>query len=126
MLFSSPKDPLEIVENKYAILNKEQYLLQQLSESKDIPTENTESLRKATPTKFILPLEEETNFENGIRKEVSPDQSTNYNSLQRINQTKERIETLKKDKKEKMVLIARIKRQLAEIEIQEEELQREV
>lgn len=52
--------------------------------------------------------------------------SSNFNSLQRINQAKERIETLKREKNEKSALIARIKRQLAEIEIQEEELQREV
>lgn len=64
---------MEIVENKYAILNKEQYLLQNLTQSKEIPTENTESLRKATPTKFILPLqeeEEEANFTNDSQKQV--------------------------------------------------------
>lgn len=69
--YSSPKDPLEVVENKYAILNKEQYLLQNLMESKEIPLENTESQRKATPTKFILPLEEdEATFENDRTNEV--------------------------------------------------------
>lgn len=65
---------MEIVENKYAILNKEQYLLQSLTESKEIPAENTESHRKATPTKFILPLEEdETTCENDTQKQVCYD-----------------------------------------------------
>lgn len=63
---------MEIVENKYAILSKEQYLLQSLTESKEIPSENTESPRKATPTKFILPLEEDetTTYENETQKQV--------------------------------------------------------
>lgn len=72
--FSSPKDPLEIVENKYAILNKEQqYLLQNMTmESKEIPVENTESHQKATPSKFILPLEEDEtkNYGNDTPKQV--------------------------------------------------------
>lgn len=79
LIFSSPKDPMEIVENKFAILAKEQHLLANLSPvSKEISVENTEidSYRKLTPTKFILPLEDELNVEeyksrdslhNGVR-----------------------------------------------------------
>lgn len=56
---------MEIVENKYAILNAEQYLLRNMSKAKEIPLENTEfhETRKATPTKFILPLEDMNHVE---------------------------------------------------------------
>lgn len=61
--------------------------------------------------------------------------SDNFTSMQSPNYQKktidsqaerDKIEALKKEKNEKSARIARIKRQLAEIEIQEEELQREV
>lgn len=53
--------------------------------------------------------------------------SSNVNVLQNNHeQDKKRIETLKKEKQRWSTSMAQIKRQLAEIEIQEEELHREV
>lgn len=122
------KDTTDIIENKFAILETEQYLLlecelkQNLNNSKDSPSENSvlldSPLRKSTPTKFILPLDdaEMKQTENKIE---------NVNNYENEH-TKKRVEELKAQKKSILSVISKIKRQMAEIEIQEEELLREV
>lgn len=95
------KDTTDIIENKFAILETEQYLLlecelkQNLNNSKDSPSENSvlldSPLRKSTPTKFILPLDdaEMKQTENKIE---------NVNNYENEH-TKKRVEELKAQKK---------------------------
>lgn len=71
--YSSPKDPFEIVENKFTVLNHEQYLLENLSLSKEVSTENTEEqdTKNTAETKFILPLDDTCENHNHIEKKES-------------------------------------------------------
>lgn len=74
---SGPKDPIE-TENKLSVNSTDHHLQKNISKSKEILIENTETLenRKATPTKFILPLDdpvesEKENMEVGRHVEVA-------------------------------------------------------
>lgn len=86
---------------------------QNLHNSKEITDDNFHfsdlEPRKSTPTKFTYPLEEIT-LHNASHSE----------------EEKHRLEQLKKEKEDILVVIARIKRQTSEIEMQEEELHREI
>lgn len=121
----------------------EQVLRQNLHNSKEYPADDDflEAPAKTSPTKFILPLEDPEDFAKSSPSPVenSRADSGSYclNSFngsrefgkklsERNEEDKRKFEQLKKEKKDILVVISRIKRQMAEIEIQEEELQREV
>lgn len=73
-----------------------------------------------TPTKFILPLDQ-------ALPETSVDEDFNRkNTKEKKEEEKIKMEQLKTEKKEIMNHIALLKRKMADIEIQEEELTREV
>ncbi|XP_044254056.1 pleckstrin homology-like domain family B member 2 [Tribolium madens] len=95
------KDTAEIIENKFAILEAEQYLLQNL-------TINDETNKIRETTKFIFPLEENSTSLN--------------NNKPKLNNT----EKIRKERKEILTQISSIKRHIAESEIHEEELQRDI
>lgn len=113
--------------------NKEQQQLEN-KEDFDIPT------RKLTPTKFILPIETEEsytkpleNYENVTLSNFNNVPNNNNNKRTEYRKSAERLElehqklnTLRTLKKEKLQTIAKFKRQMAEMEIQTEELNREV
>lgn len=109
--------------------------------------------RKDTPTKFIYPLEDDLLVERNRKSIENEKPLTNSKidddtvSLNNTNDTnsftsqkdyskgysnaqspesKLKIEHLKKEKKDILTVISRIKRQMAEIETQEEELHREI
>lgn len=109
----SPKDAAQLIDSKFAIVNAEHYLLQ--AKNKEIPSENKDNVdvttRKPTPTKFIHPIEIDSSFQT-------------YHADRKASQ--EKIETLKKEKQEILTSMAHIKRKMAEIEMQEEELNREL
>ncbi|CAH0546228.1 unnamed protein product [Brassicogethes aeneus] len=140
-----PKESTELIDNKFAILEAEQLLLQEAEKlikqnrhnSKEIPKENQDFLegqRKSTPTKFILPLEDEgynkncpSPYDNKLENSShSFNSSSEYNRGYQSEEEKARMDKLRKEKKDIMAVISRIKRQMAEIEIQEEELHREI
>ncbi|CAH1099061.1 unnamed protein product [Psylliodes chrysocephalus] len=139
-----------ILEAEQILLREaEQILKQNLHNSMEFPPDHDifdVTGTKATPTKFVFP--DENNVE--IVKIPSPEQNSkihnefNYTNNTTVNNVscngtdrsydeqheeekidKSRLEQLKKEKKEILAVISRIKRQMAEIEIQEEELQRE-
>lgn len=148
MIYSSLKDTNELIVNKFAILEAEQMLLreaeqvlkQNLHNSKEYPSDHDIfdiPEAKSTPTKFIFPLDETQDFQNsyGSLDTTKPNESLNITSSfngsrksigEQSDEDKKRLEQLKKEKKEIVAVISRIKRQMAEIEIQEEELHREV
>lgn len=109
----------ESIDSKFAAIETERKLLkeaervlrQNLHNSKEITDDNFHfgdlEPRKSTPTKFTYPLEEITSDQNNEEE-------------------KHRLEQLKKEKEDILVVIARIKRQTSEIEMQEEELHREI
>lgn len=84
----------------------------------DTPTDNNEIID--TPKrKFILPIEVERNTSaEGKKKEKLVD-------MKQENE-KNRIEKLRAEKKEILCIMVTIKRKISDIEIQEEELLREV
>lgn len=103
--------------------------IQDSSQNKD---DNT---RKPTPIKFILPLEleghSEANISNSLNETFNGSQENSIDkSLERRTTqqevNKKRTDELKQNKKDHLTAIAKIKRQMAEIEIQGEELHREV
>ena len=138
---SSSRDTVEIIEKKFAIVDIEQNLLQ--NKRQESQNKNSDLTRKPTPTKFILPLDIEQSFakeevrhgnvidENYINnfsgssngEEVCSDSKQNKKAG---DVGKSKVEELKRVKKEHLGVIANIKRQIAEIEIQGEELHREV
>lgn len=109
----SPKDAAHLIDTKFAILNTEQYLLQnKCSENGDNVDVTT---RKPTPTKFLHPIDSFTTYHHD-----SYDRKASHESDRR------RMETLKREKQEILTAMAHIKRKMAEIEMQEEELNREL
>ncbi|XP_060519202.1 pleckstrin homology-like domain family B member 1 isoform X2 [Cylas formicarius] len=130
-----------IVESKFAVLETEKKLLreaeivlrQNLHNFKEVMPENLDLVelepRKTSPTKFIFPLDDIDPYFDG-RKDGARDSNSakEYNLLDAGNSVEEREKfgQLKKEKKEILAVISRIKRQMAEIEIQEEELRREL
>lgn len=165
--FSSPKDATsELIETKFAAVNHEHNLLLleksnkkdlQESHSRELDNINTDidlPTRKLTPTKFILPIEQEEeaasyikpleNYENvtlsnfnGLpntsvalkpkaEMKLTPTEDYRRKSVEKSEIDRQRMELLKKMKKESLQTIAKLKRQMAEMEIQAEELNREV
>ncbi|XP_019753738.1 pleckstrin homology-like domain family B member 1 isoform X4 [Dendroctonus ponderosae] len=135
------------------IKEAERVLRQNLHNSKEITDDNLDlghlEPRKSTPTKFIYPMEgEETSAKDRQSSEcrmslestkkgedsttadsVSFDSSQEYNRRLSASQSPEerkRWEQLRKEKRDILAVIARIRRQMNEIEIQEEELHREI
>lgn len=119
MIFSNINKAVEeSIDSKFAAIETERKLLkeaervlrQNLHNSKEITDDNFHfsdlEPRKSTPTKFTYPLEEITSHND--------------------QEEKHRLEQLKKEKEDILVVIARIKRQTSEIEMQEEELHREI
>lgn len=122
----------------------EQVLRQNLHNSKEYPSDNDflKAPVNTSPTKFILPLEDPDDFsksspspiENSradsgsyyINNSFSSSREFGKKVSEQNEEDKRRFEHLKKEKKDILAVISRIKRQMAEIEIQEEELQREV
>ncbi|RZC32272.1 pleckstrin -likey-like domain family B member 1, partial [Asbolus verrucosus] len=140
---NTPKETAEIIENKFAILEAEQYLLQNLTRSNEKTIECDKVLdsspKNKDTAKFIFPLEESPLFISlPIISDSPSDSNSNHNKSVKINSIdykivanndisgKEKIEKLKKGRKEMMGLISSIKRQIAEIEIHEEELHRDI
>lgn len=122
---SSPKDAAEVIENKFAILDTEQYLLQNPPKGKNFKNENSQvslvqNSQKTEPAKFIFPLEEPPENQN----------SNPPNLAQRIKKSesneKVKVDKLRTRKKDLTSRMSLLKRQIAEIEIQEDELQREI
>ncbi|KAF5299690.1 hypothetical protein FQA39_LY11485 [Lamprigera yunnana] len=103
----------QIIETKFSVLNTEQYLLQ--SQSKEIPSENKDNVdvinRKPTPTKLIPSID---NY-NECRK-----------TSEKIEANRLKMEALKQEKQEILAATTDIKRKMADIEMQEEELNREL
>lgn len=152
--FSSIKDTTDLIDNKFAILEAEQKLLreaeqilrQNLHNSKEFPPDGDifdipESA--STPTKFVFPLVEPDGFSQTtstptddakVHNEHYLNNSGSVNGVREYRKSfneqneeqKSKLDQLKKEKKDILAVISRIKRQMAEIEIQEEELQREV
>lgn len=122
--YSAPKENYEVLENKQLSLNFNQdYDLCEQYSPRDTPTDNNEILdtpkRKITPQKFILPIEvENSTSTEGKMKEKLIDVKQENEKL--------RIEKLKKEKRDIMCVMVTIKRKIADIEIQEDELLREV
>ncbi|CAH1159042.1 unnamed protein product [Phyllotreta striolata] len=114
----------------------EQILKQNLHNSREIPPDHDifdVAVAKATPTKFVFPVQSTAEIiklpspEIEIRNELDDSAKCNGSSKshEEDNVDTKRLERLKKEKKEILAVISRIKRQMSEIEIQEEELQRE-
>ncbi|KAI4472083.1 pleckstrin y-like domain family b member 3 [Holotrichia oblita] len=93
--------------------------------------------RKPTPIKFILPLEFDDSINQSLNfSNISNSLNETSNSEDKFvekrdrskhqEETKKRTDELKQNKKEHLTAIAKIKRQMAEIEIQGEELHREL
>lgn len=148
MCVSSPKDAtMELIETKFAAVNHEHNLLMSnnmqegQSENKDVDLRN----RKLTPTKSILPALQNhgqesyikplenyenvtlSNFNNPGKMNSCPRvEITKRRSVEKSEIDRQRMELLQSMKKEKLQTIAKLKRQIAETEIQAEELQREV
>lgn len=145
----SSKDTTDLIDNKFAILETEQKLLreaeqvlrQNLHNSKEFPPDHDifeTQEPPGTPTKFIFPLAPPESFskatstptsDSKVNSEVYLNSSNGEyrKSLSEQNEEqREKLEQLKKEKKDILAVISRIKRQMAEIEIQEEELHREV
>ncbi|KAJ8942302.1 hypothetical protein NQ314_010098 [Rhamnusium bicolor] len=150
---NTTKETTELIENKFAILEAEQILLreaeqvlrQNLHNSKEFPPDHDifeSSSITTTPTKFILPLEDPEEISKSSPSPIENNKVDNesYCLNNTFNSTKDfsksyneqneedrrRFEQLKKEKKDILSVISRIKRQMAEIEIQEEELHREI
>ncbi|XP_063920818.1 pleckstrin homology-like domain family B member 1 isoform X2 [Zophobas morio] len=129
------KDTAEIIENKFAILEAEQYLLQNLSVNDEKSSESIKSLeRKNHDTKFIFPLDETALLITHSNNEDNVCYSNSVKKI-RINKIdnniplvneKMNIEKMKKERKEILARISSVKRQIADTEILEEELQRDV
>lgn len=111
---TSPKEAAQIIESKFAALNAEHYLLQ--NKNKEIPVENKDNVdvtsRKPTPTKFLHPIDDDRFHRKAAQEKLETD--------------KLKMESLKKEKQEILAAMANIKRKMAEIEMQEEELNREL
>ncbi|CAG9816070.1 unnamed protein product [Phaedon cochleariae] len=153
---SSPKDNADLIESKYAILEAEQKLLreaeqilrQNLHNSKEFPPDIDifeTPPPKIAHTDYIYPLENVSkgspspieNYSKDSSSSIehkkingdhdSPHSSSHFDDAKERNEDeKKRLEQLRKEKKEILAVISRIKRQMAEIEIQEEELHREM
>jgi hypothetical protein len=133
-----PKDTAEIIDNKFAILDAEQYLLQNLTLNDEKPLEeNKVSKSKENQLKFIFPLEEETSL--FVPSSVSSENMSNSSCTNNINpqisnaennsldlSEKSKIDKIKKEKKEILTRISSVKRQVSETEIHEEELHRDI
>lgn len=146
----SNKGANEVIDNKFAILETEQILLreaeqilrQNLHNSKefppdhdifDIPPNNTSgkfdfpevNLDNIDSIKPTPNLKTERTLEAGVNVKDNTEFSK-LNCKDYDGEDKKRFEQLKQEKKEILSVISRIKRQIAEVEIQEEELQREM
>lgn len=94
---------------------------------KDFSSDNSSLLldspqRKSTPTKFILPLDDTAESKSS----TAETKIDNVSSFDESGAKKKRVDDLKGQKKSILSVISKIKRQMAEIETQEEELLREV
>ncbi|KAL3276180.1 hypothetical protein HHI36_020898 [Cryptolaemus montrouzieri] len=124
---SSPKDASNIVENKFAILEKEQYLLENLNTTRDSTDNSIDgTTRKPTPTKFILPLEDVDLIHESYDKPANNCNVLNgfvnrTNSVE-FKTNRARYESLKKEKRRLLDVVGNLKTLMSEIEIQEEEL----
>ncbi|XP_056636481.1 pleckstrin homology-like domain family B member 1 isoform X1 [Diorhabda sublineata] len=143
------KETGEIIDNKFAILQAEQILLreaeeilkQNLHNSREFPPDHDIfdfPSEKSTPTKFVFPIENvldsskeaSSPVDNNLQMDKVIDQNgTNEFSKKKCSdhdqEDRKRFEQLRKEKKDILSVMSRIKRQMAEIETQEEELQRE-
>ncbi|EFA00895.1 pleckstrin homology-like domain family B member 1 isoform X2 [Tribolium castaneum] len=117
------KDTAEIIENKFAILEAEQYLLQNLTINDEKSLETDKILAGRENTKFIFPLEEKSFTSLPANLNATP-----YNKKPKPNNIndKQKIEKIRKERKEILSQISSIKRHIAETEIHEEELQRDI
>lgn len=124
---SSQKDTTNIIENKFTILEKEQYLLENLNRTKDTIEDNSidNNTRKPTPTKFILPLDDVDLVQDTTDTKVN-NNCNSTNSLNNSNRTnksnRSRYQSLKTQKKKLLDAVGNLKTLISEIEIQEEEL----
>ncbi|XP_066148266.1 pleckstrin homology-like domain family B member 1 isoform X1 [Euwallacea fornicatus] len=146
----------ESIDSKFAAIETERKLLkeaekvlrQNLHNSKEITEDNfnlgDQEPRKSTPTAFIYPLDgqepprgslesrrsagkdEESISINNTADSSSFDSSTRSCEERANPEQKQKVEQLRKEKKEILSVISRIKRQMGEIEMQEEELHREI
>lgn len=101
-------------------LNQDYEMCEELP--KETPTDNEiieTPKRKLSPQKFILPIETENN--TSVDEKITE----NLNDF-RLENEKCRTEKLKKEKKDIMGVMVTIKRKISDIQIQEEELIREV
>lgn len=110
--FSTVKDPSEIIQNKFAILEAEQYLLQNLTKNNEKLVENTKQIEQEV-SKFIFPLDETF---------IPP----NLAKVEDEKNRKLKIDKMKNQRKELLIKSSSLKRQIAEIEIHEEELHRDI
>nr|XP_022904346.1 pleckstrin homology-like domain family B member 1 [Onthophagus taurus] len=125
---------IDVIESKFAAVQLEH---NNFTKSLNSPNKDDDS-QKPTPTKLILPIElnnsmkrDEYEYYTETFKRLNEDSlQSSLNSLtstkskQEVN--KKRIDELKGQKKEHLAGIAKIKRQMAEIEILGEELHREL
>ncbi|XP_074026513.1 uncharacterized protein isoform X2 [Leptinotarsa decemlineata] len=151
---NSSKEHLDPIENKFALLEAEQILLreaelvlrQNLHNSKEFPPDHDifETPPKSNPpNQFIFPFENSTDVSksspssienNQVNNDHSPNTSSNYSSTKEFNkkykeqneEERKKLEHLRKEKKDILAVMSRIKRQMADIETQEEELHGEI
>lgn len=129
IIFSLPKDSSNNIENKFTILEKEQYLLENLNRTKGTNEDNSieSNTRKPTPTKFILPLDDVDLVQDSSDTKVNNSSNSNMNNSNRTNKSsRSRYQSLKTEKKKLLDAVGNLKTLISEIEIQEEELHIEV
>ncbi|KAL1516913.1 hypothetical protein ABEB36_000745 [Hypothenemus hampei] len=139
----------ESIDSKFAVIETERKLLKEaekvlrknLHNSKEITDDNFDlgdlEPRKSTPTKFLYSFESDDksceikkSLHSSKKKEELEDSLNNTSTLELSkdynpeSEDTQRLERLKKEKKDILAVISRIKRQMNEIEMQEEELHR--
>lgn len=114
LYFSTAKDSAEILQNKFAVLEAEQHLLQNLIKNNEKVAENTKQMEQEI-TRFIFPLDETSLIIPANLAKAEYDKNR-----------KLKLEKMRNQRKELLAKSSSIKRQIAEIETHEEELHRDI
>lgn len=131
LFFRKSKETAEIIENKFAILEAEQYLLQNLTINDEKSIENNKIItKKENDTKFIFPLEETpyTSLPANLDSTSSylKNGNSKLNKFETGGNERLKIDKFRRERKDILSQISSVKRQIAETEIHEEELQRDI
>lgn len=127
---SSSKENIQpsSIDNKLTLLEMEIQMLKNLNGTKEISLNNSNTCRKPSPTKYILPLEDSNDIYNSEDKLNKNYQDTvlNGNVVSKSTQVNGENRDFKEERKIFFDAIQEIKRLIAEVETQEEELHREM